>query len=140
MVVWRPRRVNFGSSLSSVFLHIARIKFVAKMVKTPEALASVIDLTFVDDEIFYGQSPEELKKVQEEICAAYNMYSFEIKHVFLSTDSQTRTQFLALDWIINKKDGSCGEGVDCCHSFRLSLPDLHSKRLEGCLLHAADPK
>ena len=105
MVVWRPKRVNFGSSLSSIFLHVARIKFVAKMVKTPEALASVVDLTFVDDEIFHAQSPDELEKVREEICAAYNMYSFEVKHVFLSTQDTLRTQFLALDWIINQDDG-----------------------------------
>ena len=105
MVIWRPLRVNFGSSLSSIFLHVARIKFVAKKVKTPEALASVVDLTFVDDEIFYAETAQGLKKVQEDICAAYRFFSFDVKHVFLSTDKDFRTQFLALDWVVSEGGG-----------------------------------
>lgn len=104
MVIWRPLRVNFGSSLSSIFLHVARIKFVAKKVQTPEALASVVDLTFVDDEIFYAESASELKKVQDDICSAYRFFSFDVKHVFLSTDQSFRTQFLALDWVVDRKE------------------------------------
>lgn len=104
MVIWRPKRVNFGSSLSTTFLHVARLKFVSKMTQTPEGLYSCLELTYIDDQTFSGKSPEHLLQVQKDICQAYAKYSFEVKHCITSMDEDKRTQFLAIDWNLSKKD------------------------------------
>ena len=110
--VYRPLRVIFGSALSTAFLDISRMKYIAKEVKTPQALASLLSYVYVDDQTFFGKSPEELMQTQEEICRAYEKYSFEVKHVFTSLDTDTRTQFLGLDWKLGSIDKTTGQKED----------------------------
>ena len=110
--VWRPLRVIFGSSLSTAFLDISRMKYIAKEVKLSQSMASLLSYVYVDDQIFFGNSPKELKQTQEDICKAYEKYSFEVKHVFTSLDSNTRTQFLGLDWKLGSTDANTTQKED----------------------------
>ena len=110
--VWRPLRVIFGSALSTAFLDISRMKYIAKEVKLSQSIASLLQYVYVDDQIFFGRTPKELKETQEEICKAYEKYSFEVKHVFTSLDSNKRTQFLGLDWKLGSTEGDTGHKED----------------------------